>query len=180
MLLTPHPESPSDNVRALEAEVSWAKDGALAFTYALKGDLSRLEIPPPRPPARADGLWRHTCFEAFVSLEDDSAYYELNFAPSGEWAFYRFDRYREMAPIAEISPPEIGVRRVKDGLELDALVDAGRLNLSRKSGRLKIALSAVIEDGGGALSYWALKHAPGKPDFHHPDAFTLELEPWNG
>jgi hypothetical protein len=41
---------------------------------------------------------------------------------------------------------------------------------------LRIGASAVIEDDGGALSYWALRHPPGKPDFHHPDAFALELE----
>jgi hypothetical protein len=45
---------------------------------------------------------------------------------------------------------------------------------------LRVALSAVIEEEGGMLSYWALKHPPGKPDFHHPDAFALELEPPDG
>jgi hypothetical protein len=41
---------------------------------------------------------------------------------------------------------------------------------------LQLALSAVVEDEQGLLSYWALKHPPGRPDFHHPDAFALELE----
>jgi hypothetical protein len=40
---------------------------------------------------------------------------------------------------------------------------------------LKLALTAVIEDSSGTLSYWALKHAPNKPDFHHSDGFVLEL-----
>ena len=39
----------------------------------------------------------------------------------------------------------------------------------------RLALTAVIEETGGAKSYWALKHAPGKPDFHHADGFVLEL-----
>jgi hypothetical protein len=34
----------------------------------------------------------------------------------------------------------------------------------------------VVEDEHGALSYWALKHAPGKPDFHHPDSLALRVE----
>ena len=34
----------------------------------------------------------------------------------------------------------------------------------------------VIEEVSGRKSYWALKHAPGRPDFHHPDAFALEVE----
>jgi hypothetical protein len=33
----------------------------------------------------------------------------------------------------------------------------------------------VIEAADGSLSYWALRHPPGKPDFHHRDAFALEL-----
>jgi hypothetical protein len=33
-----------------------------------------------------------------------------------------------------------------------------------------------VEDRSGSLSYWALRHAAGKPDFHHPDAFALELD----
>jgi hypothetical protein len=33
----------------------------------------------------------------------------------------------------------------------------------------------VVEEKDGLLSYWALNHPPGKPDFHHPDAFVLEL-----
>jgi hypothetical protein len=42
---------------------------------------------------------------------------------------------------------------------------------------LSLALSAVVEERNGALSYWALRHSPGKPDFHHPEAFALELAP---
>jgi hypothetical protein len=40
----------------------------------------------------------------------------------------------------------------------------------------RLALSAVIEETSGALSYWALRHAAGKPDFHHADAFTHPLD----
>jgi hypothetical protein len=42
---------------------------------------------------------------------------------------------------------------------------------------LSLGLAAVIEDLNGALSYWALKHPPGKPDFHHSDNFALQIEP---
>ena len=40
---------------------------------------------------------------------------------------------------------------------------------------LQLALAAVIEDHRGRLSYWALEHPVGKPDFHHPDGYTIEL-----
>ena len=41
---------------------------------------------------------------------------------------------------------------------------------------LRLGLCAVIEEESGVLSYWALKHRPGRPDFHHPDGFVLEIE----
>jgi hypothetical protein len=43
--------------------------------------------------------------------------------------------------------------------------------------RLWVGLSAVVEDLNDSLSYWALKHPPGKPDFHHSDNFALQIEP---
>jgi hypothetical protein len=37
------------------------------------------------------------------------------------------------------------------------------------------ALAAVIEERDGAKSYWALAHPLGKPDFHDPNCFILDL-----
>jgi hypothetical protein len=37
------------------------------------------------------------------------------------------------------------------------------------------AITAVIEEADGTKSYWALAHPAEKPDFHHPDGFTLQL-----
>jgi hypothetical protein len=42
---------------------------------------------------------------------------------------------------------------------------------------LRLALSAVIEETDGHLSYWALAHPAERPDFHHRDGFVLALEP---
>lgn len=44
-----------------------------------------------------------------------------------------------------------------------------------ETGPWLVALSAVIEEAHGAVSYWALAHPSDKPDFHHPDSFILEL-----
>ena len=49
------------------------------------------------------------------------------------------------------------------------------LLLARRSSPAFIALAAVIEDENGRLSYWGLRHPPGKPDFHHPNGFALEV-----
>jgi hypothetical protein len=171
-----HPAIPAPLVRGVAAQVGWGNDEALVLTFALEGNLARLRIPTPQPPRRVDNLWRHTCFEAFLRHKGEPAYCEFNFAPSGEWAAYAFRRYRDgMSPVQDVAP-RVVVRRTKDRLELDARIRLECLPPGQPHTRLQLALSAIIEDDQGVLSYWALTHPPGRPDFHHPDAFALELE----
>ena len=121
-----------------------------------------------RDPRRIDGLWRHTCFEAFVKPRAGTSYREFNFAPSTEWGAYGFSGYREgMIPSEEEWVPAIGTRAGPGSFELEATI--------RAVVPVTLALAAVIEDENGRLSYWALRHPSGKPDFHHPDSFALEL-----
>jgi hypothetical protein len=176
-VLACHPETPSRAVYGIEARVCWTLDGTIALGYVLNGDFARLRIPPPRAPRRAEGLFRHTCFEAFVGVKAASAYLEFNFSPSREWAVYSFRGYRDGGPASNREPdPKITVRSQSDRIELDALVKLDHLGAIESRGRLRLALCAVIEDNARMLSYWALKHPPGKPDFHHPDSFAREIE----
>jgi hypothetical protein len=177
--LTPHPETRSRAVHRIDARISQMPDGTLGVTYILEGDIPGLRIPPAGPARIADELWHHTCFEVFVARKGSPAYHEFNLAPSGEWAVYAFQRYRARAPLdadaADMSP-RIAVRADAKTLELDAVIRLDRLSPTHSGARLSLALCAVVEDQDGALSYWALKHPPGKPDFHHSDAFALELD----
>jgi hypothetical protein len=163
-----HPAAPCAALDGIQAFVKRTPEG-LQVAYLLEGDIDRLRIPPPRPPRSAERLWQHTCCEVFVAREGAPGYHEFNFSPSGEWAAYAFVRYREGSAL-RVPDPRIAVKRSTGRLELETVVDF----LYKE--KLLIGLSAVIEDEEGALSYWALKHAPGKPDFHHPSAFALELD----
>ncbi len=172
-----YPESSGNGVRTIDVRVRQERPGALIFQYVLRAaDMPRICVPPMRLPSRADELWKHTCFEAFIATADTPRYYELNFSPSREWAIYSFDAYRHgMSPLDVTLPPELSVRRFDDRLELDATVRLPELNASQSARALQLALGAVVEDESGTLSYWALKHAADKPDFHHSDGFVLEL-----
>ena len=176
-VLTAHPSTPNDAVRSLGVRLRAEEPGVLVFQYSLDADMSRIRVPPNGSGLRSDGLWKHTCFEAFVAPADASGYHEFNFSPSLDWAIYRFRAYREgMAPAEIGRAPEISVRRGDDALELQVAVRlSGDLADSRDARHLRIALAAVIEDENGRLSYWGLRHPPGKPDFHHPDGFALEM-----
>ena len=43
------------------------------------------------------------------------------------------------------------------------------------AGDWRLGLTAVVEETGGRISYWALAHPAGRPDFHRADCFVLEL-----
>jgi hypothetical protein len=171
-----HPWTPTDVVDGIRVSVSRSEHDLLALTFRVNAEVTRLRVPPPRPPRIAHQLWEHTCFEAFVAVDGACAYHELNFAPSGEWAGYAFAAYREVASLAdEALEPRIAVRPAVDWLELDAELRLDRLLPYQPRAPLRLGLSAVIEAADGTLSYWALRHPPGKPDFHHTDAFALRL-----
>jgi hypothetical protein len=179
-VLIRHPDFVADAVEKIGASVAWNNGAPIAIRYSLKGDLTRLRVPQPQPPRRSDRLWEHTCFEAFFAVQGRPEYLEFNFSPSGEWAVFSFQRYREPAPPPKEDPaPELTVRCAGESLELNARVGLawlGGWQALSPGARVSVALSTVIEDNRGRLSYWALKHPPGKPDFHHRDGFALEIE----
>ena len=161
--LTRHPDFPS-SVAGVAAEARRSGD-VLTLRFVMEG-MADVVVPPPAASLRTDELWRRTCFEAFVG--DGAGYFELNFAPSSEWAAYRFDGYREGMRPAELEP-RIEVQRGPDAIELRATVSG------LPEGGWRVGLTAVVEETGGRLSYWALAHPPGRPDFHNADCFALEL-----
>ena len=169
LLLEPHPDTPLAWLANLRVTAGFRPDGALALAYRLHGDLARMRVPPPQQPT--DGLWRHTCCEAFILGADAPVYREFNFSPSGAWAAYRFSAYREAGEHLVLADPGIVCRVTADQLDLEVGIAAAAL----PPGPLRLGLAAVIEAAAGGLSYWALRHPPGRPDFHDPDSFALEL-----
>jgi len=173
--LVPHPDRPpADPPFKLWVNVDHAAafgDSVTTnFFFCLSAPADRFVIPPQGEGNRADGLWKTTCFEAFLRPEGAAGYIEWNFAPSGDWAAYDFTARREgMANASVTAPPYI---RVEDnltwwGLGATIAVPAGRT--------YRLGLSAVIEERDGTISYWALAHPPGAPDFHHDDCFAARL-----
>ena len=97
---------------------------------------------------------------------------------SGQWAAYQFSGYRSGMRVAdEITAIPIVLRSRPGGCTLHASLDQHRFAGLPPDRAWRLGLSAVIEDTNGGLSYWALAHAPGKPDFHHADSFTCEVSP---
>ncbi|MBV9330167.1 MAG: DOMON-like domain-containing protein [Alphaproteobacteria bacterium] len=171
-----HTDSVCRAVHSITVDVSRPGAGTLELRYIVSGAISDLVVPEPTVPARVDGLWRHTCFEAFVRTAGEKPYCEFNFAPSGEWAAYRFGDHRDGMKVAEELPaPAIGFDATSSSLELAVTLELGQLAEISKTSAWRLSISAVIEERSGRKSYWALAHPPGPADFHHGDGFRLEL-----
>ena len=196
-----HPDSHS-SLTGIEVDVSRSKPRRIALRFVATGPVQHIKLPRQtmEPPERIDGLWKHTCFEAFVRAGEEEAYHEFNLSPSRDWACYEFEGYRAaMHAEQQVGLPRIETwlhlaRSAKDkarGLEKDiagtvrrfdqpffelsAMLEMERMLAKPIDRPWRLGLSAVIEERSGRLSYWALAHPPGAPDFHHRDCFALEL-----
>jgi hypothetical protein len=141
--------------------------GAVMLRYEVFG-LDEVKWPAPAIASRADELWRSTCFELFLMFDDGERYVEFNFSPSGRWAAYAFDGYRDGMAVLDVRRSPV-VTRVPAGV--DVVCPLGDL----PHGEHRMGLSAVIEEIDGTKSYWALAHATGPPDFHNPACFIATL-----
>ena len=182
--LIAHDATPNAVVQELQAHVTLTRPDVLSLRYSLRGDMShiRVAVAGTELPGRTDGLWKHTCFEAFIRPDTaQDKYYELNFSTTKQWAGYLFTSYREgMTPLDLPADPDIFVTQTPRNLELDAVVKlpselAEHLQPGSEHSRLRLAVTAVVEEDSGRLCYWSAKHPQGKPDFHHPDGYIIEL-----
>ncbi|GAA0529190.1 hypothetical protein FHS83_002400 [Rhizomicrobium palustre] len=163
-----HPDSRRNAAARIEVGAIRPEPDLLFLRYSLKGNIASIALPAQEPSERRGELWRHSCFEAFIKL--GSGYGELNFSPSTCWAAYSFEGYRAGMQNWEVAKPEIAIRQTAEEFVLEA-----GLRLPGITGPFVMGLSAVVEDKDGAMSYWALQHPAGKPDFHHAETFSLEL-----
>jgi hypothetical protein len=168
-----HPAGMAPAVAEFSVEVSAHAGGGIRLAWRLDADRAALRIPDLRHPAPPDRLWAHTCCEVFIAEEGSDAYREFNFSPSGQWAAYGFAAYRQRAAgFALAGAPVISVRLDTRGLDLVALLGP---KLLPDAGALQLALTGVVEDAAGGLSYWALRHPGQQPDFHDRRGFVLSL-----
>ena len=165
MRLLMHPDTPIATVDSIDAAV-WQEAGRWRFRFLVEGT-EDLILPDQRHARRADGLWKQTCFEAFVAL-DGGGYIEFNFSPSSQWASYRFESYRS-GMREEPAEIEIWLDAGETWLAVEAAVHCDALRPGSMLG-----LSAVIEERD-SKSFWALGHPSGAPDFHDRACFRALL-----
>lgn len=156
------------------------RDDRLRLHYRLRDPRALVLLAPPAASrSRRDGLWNHTCLEAFLAVPDQESYREFNLAPSGDWNVYQLQRYRsELHPDPAFEALPFHVERHTTGLDLRLEIDLG--SFLPPGCPLELGLTAVLElqsseVQGRELQYWALAHTGPVADFHRRDSFLLRL-----
>jgi len=168
-----HPDTPCAAIAAVGAKISQTADFGWEITFVAVGKPGEIVVPVEAPHVHTDELWRTTCFELFIAQPGD-AYVEINLSPSGAFAAYHFDHYRTGMRPLDLPAPDIAIDVGSERLTMTVRLCEDCLPWD---GTGRLGISAVIEDSAGCVSYWALAHPPGKPDFHHRDCFALTLPP---
>lgn len=169
--LTCHPAHPSVLVRSIETRVIGFDRNWLRVRWRILG-AGKLVVPAFAGKGRASDLWQTTCFELFLQEPGAAGYIEFNLSPSERWNAYDFSGRREgMVERPMPREPECGLRKGSDIAVFDAAIPAAAL----PGTALRCGFTAVIEEEGGAKSYWSLTHKADAPDFHDPACFTIDL-----
>jgi predicted GIY-YIG superfamily endonuclease len=167
-----HPDTPSLAITGVNARFVLGAHRRLTLDFRIVAPPAAVILPKKSAPIRRDGLWKTTCMEMFVGARAKPYYCEYNYSPSGEWAAYKFSDYRTgMSAMDTDAPPKVLVDTDQSSITISIEDQFPTARCDTAS----VALSAVIEETDGTKSYWALRHPPGPPDFHHADNFALIL-----
>ncbi|WP_186540404.1 DOMON-like domain-containing protein [Synechococcus sp. BIOS-E4-1] len=160
------------------AEFVWKENAPLELSFSLSPKLNTSSIDclalntgkTHTSAQRLDNLWSHTCFEAFLARPGAKGYWEMNVSPNGDWNLYQFSDYRmggmadplAKAPVVNFSMDRVGCL---------CTIQIPLKPWWQHTEIPEIALTMVLEDQSGCLSYWALNHPRDKPDFHDRRGF---------
>ena len=146
-------------IKAVTATIRATPSGCEA-EFRLDGAIDAIRLPPAGPSVRTDDLWKTTCFEIFWQPIGGTYYREFNLSPSGRWAAYDFDAFREGMRDAPVDAISLATAHSNAGLVLKASIAAELPTPAQ------VALNAIVEHPDGGLQFWALAFPPGKAEFH--------------
>jgi hypothetical protein len=143
--------------------------------YALVGNFKEVALTQPsNTPTRKHELWKETCFEFFLGIQNSHQYWEFNLSPAGHWNVYHFDAYRQgMEEETALTTLPFSVQHLSDGFAIALDVNLDKLVLADQI--LEVAVTTVIKHTNGKVSYWALTHPGTQADFHQRDSFIMTL-----
>lgn len=171
--LIPHPSFVPAAITKVEARIIGHDTNWLRARWRIEGT-GGLVVPAFAGKGRADELWKTTCFEMFLKPLGNAAYTEINLSPSERWNAYDFAAYRE--GMVERPFPQEPQCTMRQGTNM-AIFDAAIPVKGIPTMPCALGFTAVLEEEGGVLSYWALAHGGSQPDFHDAACFAASLTP---
>ncbi len=171
---------PGDSVNAVDrvnchAAIDCA--GMLTLQYEVVGRLRTIIWPQQQSIHFARRLWTSTCLEFFIRKKDEAPYLELNLSPSGAWAAYEFEAYREGAQ----DRTDVQCVSIKSAIQANRATLRAELMIREIVENVDkdwiTSFTAVIQSIKGEISYWALTHPTDRPDFHDKRGFIAPLAP---
>jgi len=171
--LTLHQSCKSGPITAVSASIVATNDGCEA-EFRFEGGIDEIVLPQSVPSARTNDLWKTTCFEIFWQPLDGKGYREFNLSPSGRWAAYDFDAYREGMRDAPVDAIAISTAQGSvNGVGEFVLKVAIAADLPDPA---QVALNAIVEHRDGHMQYWALAFDDGKAEFHSETCRQCKVE----
>jgi hypothetical protein len=152
------------------------QNGVLALHYSLAGNIEAVLLPPPsEQPRRKDELWKTTCFEFFLAINDQPQYWEFNMSPSGDWNIYHMDSYRRIGFREETSIPRLPFEgwEEAEAFILDAAVDLTPVLPADQC--VQVGITAIVRAKDSSETYWALRHPASHADFHLKESFICSV-----
>lgn len=164
-----HPDCTAGAISRITADIRPTANGCDA-EFRLEGRIADILVPRSEMGVRRDFLWKTTCFEIFWQPAGGTYYREFNLSPSGCWAAYDFDDFRENSRDAPVDAIALACSHDDNALVLKASIAAALPTPA------DVALNAIVEQPDGNLQFWALAFEEGKPEFHSTVCRKLRVE----
>lgn len=162
----------------LTADVLKLNKTEFQIEYVLTGPLDEVLIPDKYQGMyrRTEGLWEETCFEFFIAGDSEQKYFEFNFSPDTSWDAYQFEHYRQKAQLQElIEVPQFDFYKTENSNLFKMVCRIQGPQSIAVQNNYDYSVTTVLKNKNGEVSYWALKHAGDKPDFHLRDSFIGKM-----
>ena len=122
-------------------------------------------------------LWEKTCFEFFIKNQNGS-YIEFNFSPTFEWNCFYFEKKGDaLKEWQQMNRPKTDILLSLNNffMIIEIKKDDFPSGFFNHLAERECAVTCVIKEKSGRLSYWALHHADVKPNFHHFESFKYKF-----
>lgn len=162
---------------SIEVEINHNNE-SLFVSYRIKKGVSLIDFGDSTPnKSRLLKLWEKSCFEFFIKNKNGQ-YIEFNFSPNFEWNCFYFDKKGD--PLKEwvlMQRPETDILLSADHFFLFVKIKKEFFpkGFFDNNSELLASFTSVLKDKSKNLSYWAIKHADTRPNFHHFDSFICKF-----